>query len=333
MHQVFSDKMRWINILGAFFMLMTHANPLQFYSDAEKWTVCLVQYGISLAVPAVAWFFFSAGYWLFRGLDRQKILPRMKKRFFSLVIPFILWNALVLMAECFLRVYKLQPITMDFLLSAFSPLSPVNGALWFISRLISYVIILPLLYPLLCCKKFSAVMIFFGTVLSIALCPDYYSFFYWLTVFCTGGWIALYEQPRFEKLLVEHSFLTWKTGLLIFGFLQIIALPAVQMGGRAIYMVRLLSVPCSILLMAVCSCPKAKGWFVSRISFFLFCTHWYVESLIGGKLAKLIPAYIPGAALWCYMLICVATATLSIVLMLLLHRFTPRLLSILSGGR
>ena len=80
--------MRWLSVLGAVAMLMTHASTLQFYPAAGAWEIWAVQIGTELAVPAVAWFFFSAGYWLFRSLTKQQILPRLKRRFFSLVVPY-----------------------------------------------------------------------------------------------------------------------------------------------------------------------------------------------------------------------------------------------------
>lgn len=89
-----------------------------------------MQIGTELAVPAVAWFFFSAGYWLFRSLTKQQILPRLKRRFFSLVVPYFAWNTLVLAAEYLLRVYKHETIPNTFFLTAYRPIVPVNGALW-----------------------------------------------------------------------------------------------------------------------------------------------------------------------------------------------------------
>lgn len=333
MEQTFSDKMRWLSILGAVAMLMTHAGTLQFYPGAEPWAVWAVQVGTELAVPAVAWFFFSAGYWLFRGLTGQSILPRLKRRFFSLVVPFFAWNALVLAAECAQRALKHEPITASYLLRAFAPIVPVNGALWFVARLVSYVVFLPAFYVLMQKRRLSQILVAAGAALCMALRPDYYSFFYWLPVFCMGGWLAVHGHEKLEAHLAQKGRLPW--GAVLFAYILLIILlhPAMQAGGRSIYFVRMLSAPMVILLAGLARCPAAKGWFWAQLSFFLFCTHWYIEALLGGKLAKLIPAGIPGAALWCYALLCMVTLVLAVAALRLMHRFTPRTLAVLTGGR
>lgn len=333
MNQTFSDKMRWLSILGAIAMLMTHASPLQFYPAAEPWAVWSVQIGTELAIPAVAWFFFSAGYWLFRKLTASQIIIRLKRRFFSLVVPFFAWNALVLAAECLLRIAKHEPITAAYLAAAFAPIAPINGALWFVGRLVSYVVLLPALYLILRQKTVSLILTAMGAAAAVAVCPNYYSFFYWLPVFCMGGWIGLHGHERFEALLGQKGRLPWPLGIAIYSLLLVLLHPAVQMGGQILYLVRLLSIPAVIFLAAQCGCPAAKGWFRAQLSFFLFCTHWYIEALLGGKLAAMIPQTLPGAALWCYILLCGITMALSCSALWGLHRLAPRVLGVLTGDR
>ena len=333
MNQTFSDKMRWLSVLGAVAMLMTHASTLQFYPAAGAWEIWAVQIGTELAVPAVAWFFFSAGYWLFRSLTKQQILPRLKRRFFSLVVPYFAWNTLVLAAECLLRVCKREAIPDSIFLTAYCPITPVNGALWFVARLAGYVVLLPLLYPVLRQKHLSAPLVAVAAVLCVYVCPDYYSFFYWLPVFCMGGFIALHGRERLEKHLGQKGRLPWPVVLLVYVLLIVLAHPAMQAGGQGIYLVRVVSIPILIALAALTDCPRAKGWFWTQISFFMFCTHWYIEALLCGKLAAWLPQTVPGTAFVCYVLLCGITMALSCGALRLMHRFAPRTLAILMGNR
>ena len=193
--------------------------------------------------------------------------------------------------------------------------------------------LLPLLYPVLRQRHLSAPLVAVAAVLCVYACPDYYSFFYWLPVFCMGGFIALHGRECFEKHLGQKGRLPWPVALLIYVLLVVLAHPAMQAGGPSIYLVRVVSIPILIALAALADCPRAKGWFWAQISFFMFCTHWYIEALLCGKLAAWLPQTMPGAAFVCYVLLCGITMALSCGALRLMHRFAPRTLAFLMGNR
>lgn len=121
-------------------------------------------------------FFFISGYLFFLGAEFSKdvYLRKLKSRVNTLLIPYIIWNAIVLIP---LLLLHLPDLNLNFggLLSAFwgydysllhtgtdnsaLPLAPINSPLWYIRDLIVVVLFTPLIYKAISVFKHWVVVI------------------------------------------------------------------------------------------------------------------------------------------------------------------------------
>ena len=117
----------------------------------------------SYVIPCIAVpiFFIISGYLFFKeGTFNEKLYrTKMKKRFRSLLVPYILWNTFALLIFLFVRIpalhslfpnVSLEQITLSKVLSGYWACEgngfPFDFPLWYVRELILMVIISPLLY-------------------------------------------------------------------------------------------------------------------------------------------------------------------------------------------
>lgn len=117
----------------------------------------------SYVIPCIAVpiFFIVSGYLFFKeGTFNEKLyLTKIKKRFWSLLIPYVLWNTLCLLIFIFVRIpalhglfpnVSLEEVTLPKVLSGYWACEgngfPFDFPLWYVRELILMVIISPLLY-------------------------------------------------------------------------------------------------------------------------------------------------------------------------------------------
>lgn len=157
---------------------------------------------IFLSENGVATFFFISGFLFFAGgeftADRYKV--KVKKRFFSLFIPYILWNLLMVgfIAAHYLPIFAsvfdgmqaegFHMTAGDFFKGFFFTESPHNANMWFIRELMLNVLLAPLLYYLL--KRWSLQTMIALLAVSILLADGSGEFvrrFSWSTFFFALG--------------------------------------------------------------------------------------------------------------------------------------------------
>lgn len=132
--------------------------PLEFSSD--NIFLMLEQLCLSFGPPAVALFSLITGYFFFyklQSFDSTTYFVELKKRFHSLLIPYLLWNLIAIAALFskneialrlgvdwgfnaqeyhFIQVYSLWELIM----------SPANNPLWYIRDIIYLTLLSPLIY-------------------------------------------------------------------------------------------------------------------------------------------------------------------------------------------
>lgn len=95
-------------------------------------------------------FFFISGYLFFQKYLNTKIIyaQKIKKRFFSLFIPYVLWNFFAFIIYCFVT----DSMSLDQFFQAFwvvegkSGHSPADGPLWFLRSLMIYSLLAPFFF-------------------------------------------------------------------------------------------------------------------------------------------------------------------------------------------
>lgn len=297
-------------------------------NPSEKIYLWVNMIGTKLATCAVPTFFCISGYLLvynIKKLDFKVYLNKIKKRIFTLFIPFIIWNLLALG-----YLWSTQQITAKEINFSFIFISPANFPLWFLRDLISLVIVFPVFYWI---SRYGGTSAFLILTLFFIVGCSYYSFinlyyvyissiyFFYTGIFCgTKKW-HLDNLQIGVKMFILICFI----GLLISSCL---------VRGYYSYYVNNL-----YLISAVGTVFIITHWCVSHLgvtaigilssaSFFVYCSHKLGPTF----LSKLGFHYLNlESDIMIYLFSPLLTVALCLGIYYLLQRFTPKTLKILTG--
>ncbi len=218
MNKCISNKIKylyWILTLG---MVMYHARWIDYFNIKylnildRKALSCYFLFAEHIGTVCMTFFFFMSAFWFYRNLESFKdIAIRWKKRFYTLLIPFLLWTLIlgsykIINSEIVLHLDNLFYYLFE---------TPVAGPLWYILGLLMLQFLAPIL--ILCKKNRKLSTIFF--VLPTIYCllrnfhfiPHLLSFenwwwydnlIYYLPAYLLGAYIGLH----FPKLLLEKEY-------------------------------------------------------------------------------------------------------------------------------
>ena len=312
-------------------------------------TLCVIfQEGICrLAVPC---FFFISGYLFFNHLQDwswEEWIRKMKSRIRTLLLPYLLWNIIALLAFWPYDNLHGGPvgITQQFQnyggirmfwgtnggLPIGSSVAPIDGPLWFIRDLIYFVLLTPFIYLFINWTKFYGILatcILFLTVRRAI--PE------GMVFFMIGAYLQL-SKKNITQIVWPH-----KWSLSILAGLMLIATCALQgyseYWGRFVKFFFLICGIASVFCFASWNKDKNEyrlNRFLILSSFFIFAAH---DILILRKVAcPLVKHAIPTGELWGNIIAFFLTPTITVVLclalLLLMQRILPRTTGVLTGNR
>ena len=259
-----SSKLRNANVL--FTILITWGHVAW---DLPYWAIGF----FAVSVPC---FFAISSFLYFKSFDFDHPFQDYKKkvvgRFKSLVIPFLIFNAVGFVVKLLFHivhpaVYK-NPV--DDLLNGnvlFYILgSDANGPLWYFLSLYAFVLVAPIMGYIIRLSKYTILLL----PLIYWLFKDfsYYSFPYWMVEIFIGTYIAIfYEEIRNSRIL-DNKFISGGILLLI----TIIVLHCMEIVDA--YNLRVIAPLGFIAIYRVCDIlPNALVKFLSPYSILIYCLH------------------------------------------------------------
>lgn len=162
--------------------------PLVSHGEIIQYNLTWVQYPITLFSEvlgriAVPFFFLISGYFFFfkeKRFTTEVYVRKVKRRFFTLLIPYIAWWFLAGVFNIILSKYKLAyPVSLnDFLIGVWytkgadsilttSINTPLNGPLWFVRDLMVMVLLSPIVFFTIRNRNKSAIFILFFALLYV----------------------------------------------------------------------------------------------------------------------------------------------------------------------
>ena len=111
----FRNKITYANFIWAVLVMFLHSRNVEKYMSVAGTFVPGMEYFISLTLGnlAVPSFFLVSAYLFFRNYSKSRILEKWKSRFYSLVIPFLIWNLLYYFVFLILTLCPLSRQFMD----------------------------------------------------------------------------------------------------------------------------------------------------------------------------------------------------------------------------
>lgn len=300
-----------------------------------------------LAPIAVPCFFFISGYFFFLNYENSwnSYKEKIRKRIYRLLIPYIIWNILVLIKLCLYFGWETASFTPTSILNVFwdrniSPfgnglesniLYPLNIPLWYIRDLMICVVVTPIVF--LVVKRISWLSLYalFALFMVLTLSDTYQAqFANSLCLFCWGGYFSILKK----KLPVENNILF---GIFVVSFLL---LGSLKMFGL-LYLIpfllgdKILIILGILILMNLSNKFQLREKYMSsvfvRSTYFVFLSHYlfYHESF------KIIYKVIPQTFLLdaiTYILGIVFTYIVSVTIYRLMEIFCRPILQILVGS-
>ena len=305
--------------------------------DAPAWLHDF-RYFFQVILPSVCvpGFFVISGCWLFRSYDGSpgQYAGLLKKRVFSLVIPYLFWNLAVFLL--YWLAPKIPGISAFFTNDKFagrSPLmvldllfgvteKPIAYQFWFIRNLFLYAALTPLLYLL------------FRLPLGVFLCLI--SIFFICSPHIGGGLFFLLAGGILARLDIVRR-ISWKNHYcrflsVLFLFLSILALN--RTGGMRLAVI-LSGIPSVYCLSAfLYRIPWMSRFFryLKTGVFFIFGIHAVLIVLIVKMFFLFIPASACGIVIGTLLcpLLCIG---ISLLIFEIFRKLFPRLLGVICGGR
>ena len=128
----------------------------------------LLKYTIEILVPfAMSYFFATTGYLLFSGLSLANYIDKIKRRFKTLLVPYVLWQLIIF---CKLVLQKRGWTIGDFITKTFLlQMWPPDGPLWYVYVVFLFSLFSPILLILFKNKRISWICIIMMIVGKYAL--------------------------------------------------------------------------------------------------------------------------------------------------------------------
>ena len=341
--------------LFVFVVLFHSILPAEFSSAGTFPCYSIVESLVSIFTDcAILLFFLFSGYLFFFNVDRLTgpiWLRKVKSRVKTLLVPYLLWNVIVI-----LRFFLTQTLApgladesvklladytwMDWLRAFWDGYGgyPICFQFWFLRDLMVMILFTPVLYFIGKSKTVSYLFLLLLGVLWLLGNPSCSGFTTsGLFCFSAGAFIALRKWDVIEISRKTIGCTLTLCAIFIVATVVNLFLDSGQVNSVKEILYPICMLFLMLLLLNIVSTNISKGaWrvhpFLLQSSFFIFAAHPIFLSPLKKLLLMAVPHTDPGALL-VFFLAPAATILIVMALFKLLDRFTPRLLSVLTGGR
>lgn len=336
-----SNLITWINFIMTVAIVFLHSDCSYMLetSSGSRAVFTILNTAYDMAVPC---FFTISAYLFYINITdiRKQYKEKIKRRIFSLVIPYFLFSALWMFFYSlisFLPVvgslvpdsvfdHSISESLYSFLLSDYDP------PIWYVRTLFILQLISPIIYIIIKNKFWIAPIISICFVaLNAAIIPGYSTPLFWLPLFVTGIWYSLY----FDKI---NSYISKVNGLsaaaiwLVLFICAVISSKKLGQSNAVYYLYRIFaSVFCLIGLSHIKKFKENKNNF-SQYSFFVFMVHYPIVQMFKRLLAKFIT--VNGYTVFIvYIITAVVGCFICFLLAYFIKKYLSKIWKVINGGR
>ena len=329
-----SSNIKIFSFVVSCFMVLFHAGMYdnsnainQFDRELSE----LINYDYKLlAFFGLSFFFSVTGFLLFYGLNYRNYLKKIERRVHSLLIPYLIWQALVLIKDlCIGRRYEI----LDVLLRTFGlELWPLNGPLWYVYVVFLLALLLSPVLLLMFSSKRSAWISTFAMLILIRFLKQTsiepvrivvsYGLFSRILTYLPAYMIGAYYGRFYEKNRMPES-MVYSLAVVLFAYLL-----DFKISGFFTDMV-VMTLP-MVLIFIFPSIPKLENRKIYDYTFLIYALHHpFIVDLKGfiDEGLAWIPIPVTILNIFEHMLILAASV------LKLLEKLSPKILAVLTGGR
>ncbi len=296
----------------------------------------------------LSYFFFVSGFLLYQGLHDGNILRRkIKTRLYSLGLPFLVWNALVLLWNFAYTLLTTRSIPdyapLDYLWGF--TFKAFCGPLWY---LLALILLLPLAALIIKIKKHLIPTVALLVVLSVAafvlsrywgddqrLIEIWFSrFLNYVPIYCLGIYFALY-RPRKVMFASVPKAVYVGAGIVLVSACTVLAFDAwsIYICQRLCYLL----IPTAMwILLSPSWLHKLRIRYPLKISFFIYAMHGTLISLLNTLLYRMVGyhSFSTPVSITVHLLLLVVLYAVCLVFAFVCKKILPKkCYAVLSGGR
>ena len=335
-----SSNIKIFSFVVSCFMVLFHAGMYdnsnavnQFDRELSEW----INYDYKLlAFFGLSFFFSVTGFLLFYGLNYRNYLKKIERRVHSLLIPYLIWQALVLIKDlCIGRRYEIP----DVLLRTFGlELWPLNGPLWYVYVVFLLALLLSPVLLLMFSSKRSAWISTFAMLILIRFLKQTsiepvrivvsYGLFSRILTYLPAYMIGAYYGRFYEKNRMPES-MVYSLAVVLFAYLL-----DFKISGFFTDMV-VMTLP-MVLIFIFPSIPKLENRKIYGYTFLIYSLHHpFIVDLKGfiDEGLAWIPIPVTILNIFEHLLILAVSVLLAAGLSKLLEKLSPKILAVLTGGR
>lgn len=238
-----------------------------------------------ITINGVGSFFFISGYLFFDfgSLTKERYIEKIKRRIFSLLIPYIIWNVLYYVIHAIYAYDSFSSVSfLSFVRSLFFSEMPPDYPLWFIRELMTCVILVPLLYQLM--LKYP-IILQSALFISICLISTLSNSIYLLRIsesilfFSLGGILRL-KSISLKKITHGKGRLSFVL-FIIFNILYWICCDYNFTGAFIFKLISVFLLLCCIINLAYRLVEKGlqANVFLTSSTFFIFASHAFINNI------------------------------------------------------
>lgn len=291
---MFRKTVNWYKFILCILVVWIHSVNTQWFPEAVPYVAELENFVMNwIAAAAVPGFFLMSGYLFYRNFTMESLMKKWKSRFFSIVIPFVLWNA----------VYYIVSIFMQFL-PGFSSMTGKNAVLingreilsalldykynpvfWYMQFLIIFTFLAPVVWLFLKNKISGAVVLAALAAACMNRVMDVHSMrialmMQWLVIYLTGAYIGIHGKTWVEGFRKKKQMLLCAVGLFVIACFALLQWPAAVLP-QLLY--RFSSAALVWYIVACVPLPTEKVWM--QFTFYVYASHHLIVRIIN-KLAN-----------------------------------------------
>lgn len=341
-----SASITLLRFLLIFFIILLHCYSVQSIEGQHiLFYDCVYSLALWLGETGVPGFFFISGFLFF--YSNKKYSQKIKTRIHTLLIPYILWNLLLLLLYIIAYIVGFpQDINgrsiadyniVDYIRLFWDRGSydkgnfvPLLCPLWYIRNLLIMSILSPIFYYII-----KSLRELFLLVIAAWWMMTYHNAFIPQTIlfFCLGAYFSIWDIDPLEFIIKNK--IICLTLFVIFAVGDIVSHIAVgtQINLQIHRLSLIFNIPALFLLADYCVQNGYSNKLLPNAAFIVFCVHYPIVVI----LRKFCIAQFSNASdvvhIMLYFLCVIISTLLSLGLYILMNRFIPNIKNILSGNR
>lgn len=289
----FSKKVALLNVIATLMIVVHHAEtPLRWGQSLDWQSYPFIWAVYALVQVAVPLFFFLSALLFYRNCEWKDIPKKLYRRIFSLLIPFLIWNAFFVFVYWALGKFPFTADRMNMPASLDTPIQWIDAVwntrftpLWFIKDLIYFCLLSPAIL-LIIKNKWVGIAVAVGVLAASVLLHwnGMSSLLYWLPVYLTGALVGKYlhfpSKDENIRLFAEWS-QSKRTLLAALLSLLLIALYVWAVADESSWTYSRFVGPIAIWLLADIVLPidfkdtfRVRDWM--GFTFFIYATHYFL---------------------------------------------------------